>query len=68
MKHEEMKVGQRVTDSWFPHWGVGKVIKVMKTRVRIVFKDNFDTEDEPTVYDRPHLQFLRPVKRQRKKV
>jgi hypothetical protein len=66
MRYSEFKVGKRVTDSWFPSWGTGVVLKVLKTRVKILFPERGDTVDDPTVYDTPHLQFLRPVPRRRK--
>ena len=39
-------------DTWFPDWGIGLVKRIMKTRVRIEFRD------ESRSYDFAHLQFL----------
>lgn len=47
-----MKVGQKVYDRWWPWWGIGKVTKVFKTRVRVEFPNKTLT------YDKAHLQFL----------
>jgi hypothetical protein len=53
MKFTELKVGQKVYDSWFANWGTGKVVTLMKTRVVIKYAA-FDRE-----YDKAHVQFLR---------
>jgi hypothetical protein len=47
------RVGDRVYDRWWP-WKVGKVVKVLKTRVQVQFPDRV------TTYDEAHSkQFLR---------
>jgi len=58
MKIEDMKVGMRIFDTWFSFhgrdpWGVGKVTKILKTRVHIEFHPY-----NKLVYDIAHLQFL----------
>jgi hypothetical protein len=55
MKATELKVGQRVLDTWFPEWGTAKVVKVLKTRVYLDFGTNV------LVYDKGHFQFLKKV-------
>lgn len=53
MKKDQIKFNSRVIDTWFPDWGIGIVQCIMKTRVRILFRD-----DEHRSYDFAHLQFL----------
>ena len=55
MKHSELKPRQWVYDTIAP-WVPGVVTKVLKTRVHI----NYGGKN--TVYDIPHLQFLRKLK------
>lgn len=57
MKITECKVGLRVTDSWFPGWGIGKIVEVLKTRVKIRYV--MDEGGPPITYDKAHIQFLR---------
>ena len=52
MKFEDLKVGLKVADRWFPQWGVGKVTILLKTRVVIKFPDG------DTTYDKEHVKFL----------
>jgi hypothetical protein len=52
MRFNELKVGQKVSDSWFPSWGTGKVTILLKTRVMIKFRNANIT------YDKGHVQFL----------
>jgi hypothetical protein len=67
MKKSELKVGMMVTDRWFPDWGTGKVIKIMKTRVKIDFNGRIILTDfdsvkcKPRTYDYDHVQFLEKV-------
>jgi len=52
MKFEELEVGQKVADRWFPQWGIGKVTILLKTRVVVAFPNMDQT------YDKGHVQFL----------
>jgi hypothetical protein len=54
MRIEKIKTGQQVRDSWFSDWGVGRIVKVLKTRVKIKFTGRADI----VTYDLAHLQFL----------
>lgn len=57
MKITELKVKDKVKDTWFhDKWGTGTVKKVLKTRVHIDF-----TLEGLVVFDEPHLQFLEKV-------
>lgn len=51
MKIENLKIGDRVIDKWYPEWGVGTVTKVLKTVVYIDF-----TVRGPEKYDKSHVQ------------
>jgi hypothetical protein len=64
MKYQEIKTGMMVRDKWFTDgytdhrgfyhgWGLGKVIKKLKTVVYIYFVYKGIME-----FDIPHLQFL----------
>jgi hypothetical protein len=53
MKINELEVGMKVQDTWFPNWGVGVVTLVLKTRVIV----KFSFEDR--TYDKNHTQFLK---------
>lgn len=53
MKIDEITVGMKVTDKWFPNWGTGKVITVLKTVVYVDFQSRGKVK-----YDKSHLQFL----------
>jgi len=55
MKINELEVGMKVQDTWFPNWGVGVVTLVLKTRVIV----KFSFEDR--TYDKNHTQFLKGV-------
>lgn len=48
------KLGDKVCDRWW-RWKVGRVVKVMKTVVKVQFSDGVKT------YDRAHWQFLERV-------
>ena len=50
---DDLKVGMKVRDSWYPDWGVGTVTKVLKTVVYIDF-----TIRGPEKYDKAHVKFL----------
>jgi len=52
MKFEDIKVGQTVSDRWFPEWGIGRVTIVLKTRVIISYPNRSE------IYDKGHVQFL----------
>ena len=53
MKFSELEVGVKVTDRWFPYWGIGKVITVLKTVAYIEYSNGITIK-----YDRGHVQFL----------
>jgi transcription elongation factor GreA-like protein len=53
MKIEDLKVGNKIYDRWYPGWGVGTVTKILKTRVHIDFSIRGHE-----VYDESHLQYL----------
>lgn len=61
MKFDDIKVGQRVKDYLFGQFRIGKVIKKLKTRVKIVYNFNCFSKDEVT-YDEAHIQFLTKLK------
>ena len=65
MKKSELKVGMLVTDRWFPEWGNGKIIKIMKTRVKIDFNGRIIELDsvkrKHRTYDYDHIQFLEKI-------
>lgn len=52
MKFDELKVGLKVADRWFPQWGMGKVTILLKTRVVVKYPDG------DTTYDKEHVKFL----------
>jgi len=54
---KNLKINQKVKDSWFKEWGRGVCIKALKTRWHILF-----TDGEVRVYDTSHLQFLNLIK------
>ena len=49
---KKIKKGHKVYDRWYLWKGIGVVLKVLKTKVKIKFGDEIIT------YDIPHLQFL----------
>lgn len=53
MKIDELKVGDKVYDSWYPDWGIGEVIKILKTVIYIEF-----TQRGECKYDKGHVRFL----------
>jgi len=54
MKFEVIKPGMYVEDTWFWDWGIGKVIKKLKTVAHINFAHR-----GIIVYDKSHTQFLK---------
>ena len=52
-------VGDMVYDRWWP-WRIGRVVKVLRTRVKIRFQD---TPTRISTYDNAHCQFLEPCAR-----
>lgn len=51
---KKFKKGMKLEDTWYYiEWGVGTVIKVLKTRVKIQFRDQIRT------YDKSHYKFLK---------
>jgi len=55
MKLKDIKVGMRLYDRWWPYTR-GKVVEVLKTRIKIMMGD------ESITYDKGHCQFLERVK------
>jgi hypothetical protein len=55
MKFKDLKIGMKVEDRWYPEWGVGTVLKVLKTRAHILFER---VNSERYSYDKAHVQFL----------
>lgn len=55
MKYNDVKVGLLVEDTWWPERYYGRVIKKLKTRIKI------QTSTTVITYDKPHVQFLRPI-------
>lgn len=53
LKIKDLKTGMFVWDRWFPEWGVGKIIKILKTRTHIKFNRRGLLR-----YDRAHIKFL----------
>jgi hypothetical protein len=54
MKIDELKLGDKVYDSWYPDWGIGEVVKLFKTTVHIMFPP----ERGKTIYDKAHVRYL----------
>jgi len=52
MKFDDIHLGMLVEDRWFGHWGIGRVVKKMKTVIKVVFPGQTHT------YDKSHVQFL----------
>ena len=52
MKFSDIKTGMLVSDTWFDNWGIGRVVTIKKTVVKIAFSGQTRT------YDKPHVQFL----------
>jgi len=67
----KFKVGDKVTDTWYPEAGTGIVTKILKTRTkvyfeRVTFKGGWQCplfrnakENGELTYDRPHYKFLK---------
>lgn len=55
MKKREVQEGSRVIDRWYPEFGTGYIVKVLKTRFKVNFKGEIHT------YDYPHAFFLDKV-------
>jgi hypothetical protein len=53
MKIDNIKVGIKVMDEWYPDWGVGIVTKVLKTVVYIDYSIRGETK-----YDKSHVRWL----------
>ena len=51
---EQIKKKQKVEDKWYPDFGVGTIIEVLKTRIKVLFNN------EPMIYDNAHAnKFLK---------
>ncbi len=62
--NSKIKVGMKVEDTWYPLWGIGKVVKVLKTRIKVLFPyvnitGRFETL--PVTYDMAHTVFLKVI-------
>ena len=55
MKIADLKLGLKVYDRWWKT-KVGTVRSILKTRVKIMFRDGLET------YDMAHVQFLEKVR------
>jgi hypothetical protein len=51
MEITEVKVGTQVVDRWYPDWGIGTIMKITKTRVKIAFPKHGTSS-----YDAEHLR------------
>lgn len=56
MKFSDIKKGMYVEDKWFWDWGIGKVLTVKKTIVRISF-----SVVGIVTFDKSHVQFLKEI-------
>ncbi len=56
MKFSDLKKGMRVSDRWYPDWGIGVVLEVKKTVAKIRFCVKGEMK-----FDKPHIQFLEKV-------
>ena len=56
MKFKDIRKGMIVEDRWFQEWGLGKVVKKLKTVVHIDFAN-----EGIIVFDASHCQFLDKV-------
>lgn len=54
MKISKIKIGNKVYDRWYQDWGTGKIVKVLKTRIKI----KFDNHEEIMTYDFPHAELF----------
>ena len=55
MKFIDLKKGMKVSDRWYPDWGIGVVYDLTKTGVLITFGT------KEIAYDKAHVQFLQKV-------
>lgn len=53
-KLKDIRVGDFYTDEWYYEYGMGKVVEVLKTRVKI----HFSEINKVMTYDRDHVKFL----------
>lgn len=51
----DFRINDIVYDRWFLEWGHGRILQILKTRVKVQFK-------ELVTYDMAHLRFLERVK------
>ena len=63
IRESKFKVGDWVVDTYWPSLGVARVVEVLRTRIYV----KFPTKPMPTVYDRPHEQFLKSWDGRKKK-
>lgn len=74
MNFKEIKPRQIIEDTWYnakhvnDDWGVGTVVKVLKTRFVVKFsnKEANHSGDGVVTYDRSHAQFVRRISKKRK--
>lgn len=55
MKFNQIKIGTKVIDRWWPNWGTGVVKDIVNTTIIIQFPN------KDLAYDKAHVQFLEGV-------
>lgn len=75
MKKNELKIGMRVEDSWYPDAGKGIVKEILKTRVKIKFPNIpkshillINAKNNLLTYDNAHCVFLRKCISRKKQI
>jgi hypothetical protein len=56
MKRNQIRLNLPVYDRWYIEWGIGRIVKILKTRIHIQFSHKL------MKYDNSHLQFLEIMK------
>jgi len=54
MKRKQVKIRLKVKDRWFPEYGTGTIVNVLKTRIKV----KYPTMRDLCTYDNSHLYFL----------
>lgn len=57
----KFKAGDIVEDRWYPLWGTGRILKVMKTRYKLSYPgapDSMKDKDGNVTYDVPHANLF----------
>lgn len=52
MDYNDLKLGMLIRDTWYGDWGIGRVVRIKKTVIKVAFPQ------KTIVYDKPHVQFL----------